>query len=190
MDYKRYLKLLHPYIVFSFFLFIFSIFLGYFFFPSFFDEKEVIEYFQQSHSIILNANQIEKFFLVFIGNTVTLFLSVFLGLGFSLFPILVLIINGGIFGFLMHLSNEIFGLGIFFAAILPHGVIEIPVIIIGGAIGIKLGRVVIDKIFKEDVKINEEIFLAFLFFSRVLFPLIFLSALIEIFFTAKILGIY
>ena len=191
MNYKKYFYSLFPFIYFSLFVFVISIFYGYFFIaPSIEDEEGFLSYFQTSLDFIINASSIEQFFFIFISNTITLFLTVFLGFTFAFFPFLVLFSNGTLIGILMFYFKEKDSLDFFFLAVLPHGIIEIPILIIGGAIGFKIGKIVFDKIFRKEGNIKEEFFLAFIFFSRILFPLLFLTALIEIFFTKAILELF
>ena len=191
MDYKKYFYSLFPFIYFSLFVFGISIFYGYLFIaPSIEDEEGFLSYFQTSLDFIINASSIEQFFFIFISNTITLFLTVFLGFTFAFFPFLVLFSNGTLIGILMFYFKEKDSLDFFFLAVLPHGIIEIPILIIGGAIGFKIGKIVFDKIFRKEGNIKEEFFLAFIFFSRILFPLLFLTALIEIFFTKAILELF
>ncbi|MCK5085688.1 stage II sporulation protein M, partial [Candidatus Parcubacteria bacterium] len=75
----------------------------------------------------------------------------------------------------------------FFLGILPHGIIEIPVLIVSSAIGIRIGKVAIWRLFSKKESLLKEFLKALKFFILVLFPLIFIAALIEAFLTALLL---
>lgn len=69
-----------------------------------------------------------------------------------------------------------------FLLIFPHGIIEIPVAILASAIGLKLGKISFDKIFRKiKISIKAELIIAFKIFFRFLFPFLALAAFIEIF---------
>ena len=85
----------------------------------------------------------------------------------------------------------------FLTGILPHGVIEIPVFIMGTAIGIRIGKIVLYKILRRininllkglyaKISLKEEISLGLIFFLKFLVPLLAIAAVIEIFITPAI----
>jgi stage II sporulation protein M len=79
--------------------------------------------------------------------------------------------------------------GYFFLGIVPHGIVEIPALIIASAMGLRVGLEVFRKIFKKEGNISEELSNALEFFWKVVIPIIFLAALIEVFITANLLGV-
>lgn len=80
-------------------------------------------------------------FFIFINNLKAALLMIILGLFFGVFPILALAINGMLIGFVLKLIAINSGnlLMFFIFGILPHGIFEIPAIIIAAALGMKLG---------------------------------------------------
>lgn len=83
------------------------------------------------------------FGFIFLNNASKAILMVFAGAFFGIFPVFALLINGMMIGYLGHLHSEAGMLGYFFTGILPHGIIEIPAILLACAYGIKLGGAVL-----------------------------------------------
>lgn len=190
INYKEYFFSLKPFLVFSFLIFSFSFINGYFFAKKILNEDGMfLEELRMIIAPLLKMGNIELFFIIFINNTISLFLTVFLGIAFAIFPFLVLVVNGGILGILFFFFLENSDLGLFLLGILPHGIIEIPVLIIGGAMGFKIGKVVFNNLLKKKSDLKEELSFSFIFFSRILFPLIAIAALVEVFITGLILNI-
>ncbi len=190
INYKEYIEFLKPYLIFSLFIFIASIFSGYFLLERLFDKNglEIINELQTFFTPLFGLSQIELFFHIFIRNTIVLFLTIFLGIGFAFFPFIVLVVNGILFGVLMMVFKESGNLSIFFTGVLPHGIIEIPVMIFAGAIGIRLGKKVLESFFKKK-ELKKEVASAFIFFIKILFPLIGIAALVEVFITGNIINL-
>jgi len=198
MDNKNYLKSLYPFIIFSLFFFIFSVTYGYFTAKSSPDNaKIVLEQVKKMYEPIIHANRISQFFFVFLNNSFTIFISIILGILVGIFPILVLFSNGILIGILVFLWIQEYPLESFLTGILPHGVIEIPVFIMGTAIGIKIGKIVLYKILRRinidllkglyaKISLKEEISLGLIFFLKFLVPLLAIAAVIEIFITPAI----
>lgn len=79
------------------------------------------------------------FFYIFMNNTFLSIVIMYLGAFFALVPLYFLVSNGLLLGYLA-LGNSSAGEWMFFVkAIVPHGIIEIPAILIAGAYGIKFG---------------------------------------------------
>lgn len=81
------------------------------------------------------------FGFIFLNNAIKSVLIIFAGIFFGVLPISFLLINGMVVGYLAELQASTGELGFFFKAIVPHGIIEIPAIIIACAYGIKFGSI-------------------------------------------------
>lgn len=85
--------------------------------------------------------------------TVTLFLhnlravasSILFGAALGIFPVISMTINGALLGVVLGFGVARAGLLIIAAGVLPHGIIEIPALIIGAGAGLYLGWGVFDK---------------------------------------------
>lgn len=188
-DIRNYLFNLRYFVLLSIFLFIFATSVGYSFAKNYTKEvKEFLEQIQKVLEPIEKMEEAEQILLIFLNNSLTGFLTILLGVLFGLFPLIVLFANGQLLGILIYLSRETLPVSKFLLSLLPHGIIEIPVLIICGAMGLKMGKIFADKIFKREGKIKKEIGLALNFFSKILLPLLFLAAVVETLITPKLFG--
>jgi len=81
---------------------------------------------------------------IFFNNAIKSVMVIFLGAFFGIFPVFFLAINGLIIGYLLKLSIDgqmtisLFDLVV--KTLLPHGILEIPALIIVAAYGLRLGK--------------------------------------------------
>ncbi len=203
--FKGYLYQRRYFILVSFLIFAFGIFYGYFATQTSPQEVKIaLEEVKKVFEPIFEMGPVGQFFFIVLNNGLVLFLTLLLGAAFGVFPFLVLLSNGTILGIVAFFSQQTFSWSVFFLGTLPHGIIEIPVLILTGALGLKIGKTVFQKVFKVDElhssprfanarvkqgEIKKELSDAFEFFWKVLLPLLAIAAIIEIFITAKLLGI-
>ena len=87
---------------------------------------------------------------IFIKNVSTLVLSFILSPILCLVPILSLIINGGVLSFVSVVVAEEESLGFVLVGLLPHGIFELPALIIGQAAALSFGTMAIVALFKKE----------------------------------------
>jgi stage II sporulation protein M len=103
-----------------------------------------------SNDLRESPNPMWSFFVfIFLNNSIKSVLIIFLGALLGILPALFLLINGAVIGYLVHISslngNDVFNLIV--KGLLPHGIIEIPAIIIACAFGLQFGARVASSIF-------------------------------------------
>ncbi|MBD0384918.1 stage II sporulation protein M [Paenibacillus sedimenti] len=86
--------------------------------------------------------QLWFFVFIFLNNAFKSVIIIFLGLLLGVFPLFMLVANGMILGYVLTLQTHESTLSVVLKGILPHGIIEIPVILIACAYGLKLGMLV------------------------------------------------
>lgn len=93
--------------------------------------------------------QWEFFKLIFLNNSIKSVVIIFLGAFFGILPAFFLLINGAVIGYIIHLSvlqeRDLYTLIV--KGLLPHGIIEIPAIIIACAFGLQFGGVIAAALF-------------------------------------------
>lgn len=98
--------------------------------------QEVSKQLEQSGNVQWNF-----FIFIFFNNAIKSVLVIYAGIFFGILPVIFLVINGMVIGFLVHITTDN-GASLFdivVKGLLPHGIIEIPVIIIACAFGLKFG---------------------------------------------------
>ncbi|WP_028609618.1 stage II sporulation protein M [Paenibacillus harenae] len=81
--------------------------------------------------------------VIFLNNAIKSIFVMYLGALFGILPFLFLVINGMVVGFLLKYTAELNGGGyvieLVFKGLLPHGILEIPAIIVACAYGMRFG---------------------------------------------------
>ena len=132
---------------------------------------------------ILSLNPLLIMLAIFLKNFLACAMSVLLGLGFGLVPLLVLTSNGFMIGVVSYSIIHKQGLFYLMAGIVPHGIIELPTILLGISLGFRLGYLLALTILGEKVDLAGETRIAVHFLVRWFLPLLFLAAAIETFIT-------
>jgi stage II sporulation protein M len=84
------------------------------------------------------------FIFIFFNNSIKAVLIIFLGIFLGILPIIFLMVNGMVLGYIVH-HLAVQGESMFdviVMGLLPHGIIEIPAIIIACGFGLRLGTLV------------------------------------------------
>ena len=132
----KYIRETRNYIWFCSCLFLFIALIGYFF-PVFFTE-EILKLIKELLKQTEGLNGIELIRFIIVNNTKSSFFGIALGLFFGVFPIGMLVVNGYVIGFVA--SKSVMSEGILVLwRLLPHGIFEIPAVLISIGIGLKLG---------------------------------------------------
>jgi stage II sporulation protein M len=88
--------------------------------------------------------------LIFVKNTSVLLFSFALSPIFCLIPIMALTVNGWILAIVSTIAVEKESLGFVLAALLPHGIVEIPALILGEAAALSFGTIVTLSLFNKE----------------------------------------
>lgn len=126
-------------------------------------------------------NPLKLFILIFLNNSVTSLAVILLGVIFAIFPVLVSARNGLLIGIASFQAIKSKGLAFFLMRIMPHGVIEAPMILLSTAIGIKIGHEFYKKVGGSENQIKEGVRKGLKVYVFLILPLLILAAFIEVF---------
>ena len=149
----------------------------------------VIAQLEEKFSSVKDATAEEIFFFIFINNTLIDAAAIFLFFVGGLVPVLLLAGNGLTIGLVVNLLRQDFSTAQSIAALIPHGIIEIPAFLMAGAVGFWLNWQMILRIFYKKPFFSS-LKSAFFFFLIIIVPLNFTAALIETFITPLILNFF
>jgi stage II sporulation protein M len=169
-----FLKSSKNYIWFAFILFFTFSLLG-FIFPSIFEEQ-ILELISGIIEQTEGLGILELIGFIFLNNLRSSFLAMIFGMGFGIFPFLVILINGYVLGFVANKSVSSEGILILWR-LLPHGIFEIPAVMISAGLGFKLGSYLFSKDKKK--KFSEGVILSLKSFIFIIIPLLLIAAIIE-----------
>ncbi len=155
-----------------------------------FESARVMQELSDDLGWITDLDSVLILFVIFLNNAIKSFLVILLGV-LVIVPIMFIMLNGYILGIVMCEIARIESPLYVAAAILPHGIIELPMIIGSAALGTRIGMMVLLRI---SGKISTEEILSALtwsisFYFRWILPLLFVAAVIETFITPVVMGI-
>lgn len=155
-------------------LFLFSLLIGYFL-PVFFQEliKNLIEDLVKK-TAGMDFYQLLLFILK--NNITTAFFGLLLGIILGFFPIMLAIMNGYVLGFIFGKTAKVYGFSVLFR-LLPHGIFELPALVLSLGLGLKLASFIFAKNKKEQLKYDLENSLRV--FIYVILPLLIVAGVIE-----------
>ena len=188
-DDMAYLKSIRVYIGLSVFLFGLTAVMGYYtaavdpeFASSWTRELEMLKWIMDQPPLLIMI-------IIFLKNLLASSMAMLLGLGLGILPLMVVTSNGFILGIVAYEAVQKVGWLYLAAGILPHGIIELPVILVSIAIGFRLGYLLALSILREKADLSSEIRIAFHFLIRWVTPLLLLAAAIETFITPFIISV-
>jgi len=121
--------------------------------------------------------------IIFLKNLLASAMAMLLGLGLGLIPLLVVTSNGFLLGIVAHGAVQQGGLLFLAAGILPHGIFELPAVLVSIAIGFRLGYLLALILAREKADLAGETRIAVRLLWRYITPILFLAAIIETFIT-------
>ena len=137
---------------------------------------------------ITELNPLVIMLVIFLNNAVKSFIVILLGV-FIVIPIGFIVFNGYILGIVAYEYGRTMSHGYVAAAILPHGIIELPMIFMSAALGTHLGVMGFSRL-RGNISSEEilsELRRSVSFYFRWILPLLFVAAVVETFVTPIVL---
>ena len=185
-----YVHFIWPYFLFMTFVFFASLIAGYVSVASFPDMADnLMKSFDSRFGPLQEMNPISILFVIFLNNAFVSLLSLVLGLALGVLSILIIAFNGYIVGVISNLVAQQKGLLFIVLALLPHGILELPMVFLSASIGLRLGHQVFSALIGRPTQIKREFKDGLKFYFRWILPLLFLAAVIETFITPLILSL-
>lgn len=127
---------------------------------------------------------IEILAIIYFRNRIKAIIMMIIGICFEIFPFIFISVNGLFLGFITATIAMRKGIPFVLAYTVPHGIIEIPIIIIAMAACMKIGYGIISKY--RDITIQtlwKEVKVEASFFGSFIVPILFIAAMVEVFIT-------
>lgn len=121
----------------------------------------------------MNFFELTKF--IFLNNLQGSFMGLVFGIALGIFPVLAIISNGYLLGFVAGLTVEKAGLFVLWR-ILPHGIFELPAIFISLGLGLRLGTFLF---LEKKSSFKECVLNSLRVFFLIIFPLLIIAGIIE-----------
>jgi len=182
-DDVSYLRSIRVYIGLSIFLFALTAVMGYF--AAELDPQMAATWTKELEMLrwIMDQPPVLIMIIIFLKNLLASAMAMMLGIGLGLVPLLVVTSNGFLLGIVSYGAVKKAGVLFLLAGILPHGIIELPTVLLSIAIGFRLGYLLAITLMRERADLSGETRIAVHFLVRWVTPLLFLAAVIETFIT-------
>lgn len=154
--------------------------------------EKVLEMMKVAYGGITALDPFGMMIAIFKNNLQSTFIALLLGLGFGIFPFAVAMLNGLVLGILVESFIKTKGAFFVLAAILPHGILELPIVLISIGIGFRLGHAVYlsfirlktgHELLHELEQLWYELKQGIIFYIKIVVPLLLLAAVIESYIT-------
>lgn len=172
----KYIKQSREYIYFSIIVFFIFALIGFFIAPPEYLSTKILEFIQQLLERTKNLSGLELIGFIFLNNLQSSFFIFILGFIFAIFPVIALISNGYLLGYVAATTSKIDGL-LSIWRILPHGIFELPALFLALGLGIKFGGFIFNKNPKKTFL--ENLFQGMRVFFFFVIPLLIIAAIIE-----------
>jgi stage II sporulation protein M len=184
-DHKRYL-------VYATGLFLAPVLMGYFYAAYAPQEIDILlQSFKQSLGSLVDLPPLHLALVIFLNNSIKTAAMVLLGGILGIYPTLSLIGNGYLIGIIGYIAQAKAGWVLFAASIIPHGIIELPLVILSGAIGLRLGHRTTKRLLgNREIDLKRDYRVALRWIMLIITPLLFVAAFIEAFITPIIISLF
>ncbi len=149
-------------------------------------QENYLEMLKNSFGWIKTLSPLSIMLVIFLNNAVKSLFAIVLGAGFGIIPVIFVAGNGLILGLVANEVSKQQGIVLVLAALVPHGIIEIPMILISAGLGLRLGYFMYLSLRGEKKDMKYELAESLRLYMRLVMPLLFVSAMIETFVTPVI----
>lgn len=129
------------------------------------------------------------FLIIFINNAIKTLLVVILGILVGIPPLLFIGINGFIVGSVGSVLESVKGWRYVIASVVPHAVIEIPMLLLATALGLTVGMESIKWLVRRESRVKLQLSDCLKVYLRWILPWLAVAAIIEAFVTHLIIGL-
>jgi stage II sporulation protein M len=186
-NYTEYAAKLAPIFALCCFLFGFSLGMGYLLGDSM--PSSSMNDILDSFPDLTNMSLLELFAFIAANNVFKSLLFMGAGILGGILPLFFVIFNGFFIGWVAYNYSTLFGVGYILTGLIPHGIIEIPMIILAMSMGMSLGYTLLNQLRGEGNVMDEIKTVLGLFITRIA-PLLIVAAVIEVTITPLIMLLF
>lgn len=171
-------------------IFVLSLVAGYAFSTSHVEEsKEIVSSTFSGLQFVKGLKHYELFAFIFMNNSLKSFAAMILGIAFGIAPVIFVVLNGTIIGVVVGVISPEFGLYRTAMMLIPHGVLEIPAVLLSCSYGLEIGMHAWKRYRGEDIDLNRVLLEYIRRFAKLPLPVLLIAALIETYVTPVVAGI-
>jgi stage II sporulation protein M len=185
----RYVRALWPYLLVIVFVFFGSLLTGYVSAANFPEMADTLmKSFSSRFGPLLSMSPLYIMLAIFLNNAFVSLVSLILGIAIGIFPLLFIASNGYLVGVISYIVSQEKGYLFILMALLPHGIVELPMVFLSASIGLRLGHHAFLNLIGRPAELKKEFKRGLKFYFHWIMPLLFIAAIIETFITPLILS--
>lgn len=146
----------------------------------------LINLFKETFGWITKLDPFERMLAIFKNNALNSLFALVSGIVFGFVPLALIAVNGLFLGVVVQVFSTEKGVLFVLAAVLPHGIIELPMVLFSAAIGLRLGYGMYGFLKGERTNLKQEFKQGLWFYMVRILPLLFVAAVIESYVTPLI----
>ncbi|WNY27305.1 stage II sporulation protein M [Methanolapillus ohkumae] len=153
---------------------------------------ELMKTIEQAMSGMNMDDSFQLFLQIFFNNARIALFAIAFGIVLGLFPLFIAIANGLMIGIVSEYIVRTQGLSYLLVGILPHGILELPAIVLAAGVGVRLGAVVFSKLVGRKVtwaSFFKELSKAGYGYFYLIVPMLLVAAAIEVYVTGTLLDV-
>jgi len=147
----------------------------------------VVSNFKEEVSPLKELSPVGLMMGIFANNAFKCLIVIVLGLALGIAPLVFVLANGLILGIVIGVTLKSTSLLYVLVGVVPHGVIELPMVFVSAAIGLKLGVDMLRALLGKNVNVVDKLVESLMIYLVWIFPLLFLAAFVETFVTGPVL---
>jgi stage II sporulation protein M len=126
-------------------------------------------------------------FVIFLNNAIKALAAIVLGVFAGIPPILFILVNGFMIGLVVSALQSSMGYGIVVASLLPHGIIEVPLLVLASALGVSVGKESLRYLLRKQSSIKIQLRHGMRVYLKWIVAGLFIAAVIEVFITPLVI---
>jgi stage II sporulation protein M len=135
----------------------------------------------------IDSNPFVLLGFIFVNNAVKSLLVIILGVLLGLPSVLFIFVNGYLIGSVIQIIHPQLGYHVLLAGLLPHGIIEIPAILLASGLGIHIGYTVLQHLAGQKSEVRVTLMNGLMIYVRLILPALLLASIIEVLVTPPLI---
>lgn len=126
--------------------------------------------------------------IIFLNNSIKALLVIVLGYTLGIPPFIFLVVNGLLVGVVLGATSAVAGPWAAVPGLVPHGIIEVPALLLASALGFRVALAVIRRILGRPAQPGRELKIGLAIYAKVILPALLVASAIEAFVTPMVMG--
>ncbi|MBM2831137.1 MAG: integral rane protein [Dehalococcoidia bacterium] len=151
---------------------------------------ETLKRLEEMFQPFASMGPVQLFVLIFLNNASKSLGAILLGVLLGLPPLFFVIFNGFIIGALISGLKASLGYGVIIASLAPHGVLEIPMLLLATALGLSVGKESLNRMVGRKSQVKSRLLSGLRVYIKWVLPCLLVAAAIEVFITPIIASFF